>query len=258
MKKKYLLLAFLMLAMFSAFAGIYTPQSVPNPKNWGQDYYVSNPDGILSQAAVDSLNNLAWSLEREAGVEMAIVVLGSFRMNEDEEPNQCELFEFNLELFEYWGIGDAETNRGLLITVSYDDHNMYISTGTSLDADLPDATCDYIMRAFMFPRFKEGDYDKGVIDGVVAIYGYLTDDGVKSTIDEAAENPEESDPVKVFLGIAAIVGIIYLRRKLRGYGGGGGGGYSSGRSWSGGHSSSHSSGSWGGGHTSGGGAGGRW
>lgn len=255
MMKRLFVLILLFLSVSATFAGIYTPQSVPDPKQWGQDYYVSNPDGILSQAAVDSLNNLAWTLERAAGVEMAIVVLGSFRLTEEQEPNTCELFEFNYELFNLWGIGDAKTNRGLLITVSYDDHQMFISTGTSLDADLPDATCLFIQNNFMLPRFREEDYDRGVIDGVIAIFGYLTDEDVKTQIDDAIESGDSDDSMSMIIGIALLVGIVFLRIRNK-FRGGGGSWSSSGGSWGGGSSSS--SGSWGGGSTSGGGAGSRW
>lgn len=254
MMKRIVAFVFLQLVAASAFAGIYTPQSVPNPKQWGQEYYVSNPDGILSQATVDSLNYLARSLEEASGVEMAVVVLGSFRLTEEEQPNTCDLFQFNYELFNLWGIGNAETNRGLLVTVSYDDHQMFISTGTSLDADLPDATCLYIQNKFMLPRFREDDYDRGVMDGALAIYGYLTDDDMKSSIDKASsESSDDNDPFSVILGLIVLAGVIFLRRKVFR---GGGGGYSGGGSWGGSSGSSH--GSWGGGSTSGGGAGSRW
>ena len=103
----------LSLAVISAFAGVYTPHSVPDPKQWGQEYYVSNPDGILSQATVDSLNRIALMLEQYTGdVEMAIVAIGSMRMSEDEEPNTCDIFQFSLELFNYWGIGKSSSNKG--------------------------------------------------------------------------------------------------------------------------------------------------
>jgi len=258
MKRLLFILIFALLSLTTAFAGIYTPKTVPNPKQWGQDYYVSNPDGILSQAAVDSLNRLAWSLEQATGdVELAIVVLGSYRLNEEEEPNTSDLFQFNLELFELWGIGKAGSDRGLLITVSYDSHQMFISTGSSLDSDLPDAACLYIQTHYMLPHFKEDDYDKGLIDGVIAIYGYLVDEGVKAKIDKEVESGGDGDGWTLFILIAAVVGVVFIKKKLGGGTGSGGSGYSSGGFRSSGGSSS-SRGSWGGGHTSGGGAGSRW
>ena len=107
----------------------------------------------------------------------------------------------------------------------------------------------------MLPHFKEGDYDRGVIDGVIAVFGYLTDENAKAKIDDAVENGDD-DAVNTFLASVMFVGVILIgiRRALRG--GGGSGGSYSGSSW--GSSSSSSSGSWGGGSTSGGGAGSRW
>jgi len=203
MKIALLILLLALSVVTSVFAGVYTPQTVPNPKH----------------------------------------------------------FNFNYELFNLWGIGKAETNRGLLITVSYDARKMFMSTGTSLESDLTDASCLYIQKHYMLPHFKNGDYDKGLIEGVVAVYGYLTNDKVKSKIIKAAEsNGSVSDTVLAIIVVFSIILLAWIVSwfsKDSDDSGGSSGSYSS-SSYSSSSSSSSSRGSWGGGSTSGGGAGSSW
>ena len=79
------------------YAEVYTPEDVPSPKEQGQDYYVSNPDGILADTTVTWLNGCAERLEKETEVELCIVALESI--------GDAEAFDFAYELFQRWGIG---------------------------------------------------------------------------------------------------------------------------------------------------------
>ena len=47
--------------------------------------YVCNPDGVLSQAAVDSTDLLLQALEKEKGVETVVVVV-----EEEEESDELQ------------------------------------------------------------------------------------------------------------------------------------------------------------------------
>ena len=66
----------IILALFFAtisYAEVYTPEEVPNPKSQGQEYYVSNPDGILSDSTVNWVNGCAARLKKETEVELCVV-----------------------------------------------------------------------------------------------------------------------------------------------------------------------------------------
>ncbi len=75
----------------------YTVDNLPNPKIKGQDYFVSNPDGILSSGAVSELDGLSKEIEATTKSEFAIVVVNDYVGDSD--------FEFALKLFNTWGIG---------------------------------------------------------------------------------------------------------------------------------------------------------
>ena len=77
----------------------YLPTTVPNPKRMGNDFFVSNPDGILSDATETKLNIMLSDLHQRSEVEVAVVALNSIDLP--------DYTEFAYELFRYWKIGQA-------------------------------------------------------------------------------------------------------------------------------------------------------
>ena len=63
MKKLLLLLFLLTLNSFLFAQKYYTVDQIPYPKAAGQDYFVSNPDGVLSN--IETINGLLVKLEQE-------------------------------------------------------------------------------------------------------------------------------------------------------------------------------------------------
>lgn len=49
-----------------------------NSKNQGQEFFVSNPDGILPAGGVTDLNAISQDIEHRTGAEYAIVVMNDF------------------------------------------------------------------------------------------------------------------------------------------------------------------------------------
>ena len=163
---RYTLLALAFVATL-AQAAVYTPETVPDPKQNGQGCYVANPDTILADSTVQWLDVCALKLERQTDVEMAVVALRSI--------GDADAFNFAYELFQRWGIGHAGKNTGVLILFVLDSHDLRIMTGTGIEGVLTDARCSQIMHDEMFPAFKLGDYDLGLCRGALAIYETCTD-----------------------------------------------------------------------------------
>lgn len=88
--------AFLLFGSLTAQAQ-YTVEEIPNPKENGQNYYVSNPNGILSSAAESEINQMAVEIEEKTKAEVAVVVVSDFEGDDD--------FAFAHRLFNTWGIG---------------------------------------------------------------------------------------------------------------------------------------------------------
>ncbi|WP_188749679.1 TPM domain-containing protein [Parapedobacter defluvii] len=135
--------------------------TIPSPKDTGQEYYVSNPSGILSQTTVDSLNRLAHIVDSLTSSELAVVVVDDFAGDDD--------FQFALDLFNAWRIGKAGSDNGLLLFVGTEKRAYRFITGYGMETVLPDALLKRIGETLLVPKFRAGDYDGGVLAAMDAV-----------------------------------------------------------------------------------------
>jgi uncharacterized protein len=88
--------------------------------------------------------------------------------------------EYATKVFESWKPGQKGKDNGVLVVVVPQDRKMRIEVGYGLEGRLTDGTAGQIIRTWMTPAFKAGNYDKGVEDGVAAILARLEGRGEPS------------------------------------------------------------------------------
>ena len=136
----------------------YTVESVPNVQVADRSQYVTDPDGYIDSASRSHINSMLAQLRDSNSVEAAVVILPSIG-NEDID-------NFATELFTHWGIGKASNDNGLLFIAVMDQRQIVIRTGYGLEGVLPDILCSRIIRQYITPAFREGEYGKGMNDAV--------------------------------------------------------------------------------------------
>ena len=171
MKTIRLLLTFLCIAASLCMqAEVYTIETVPSPKEQGQHFFVSNPDGILSSETVAKLNDLATDLVRASEVELAMVVIDTW-----DENKYSSTYSFAVQLFNYWGIGSAEKNTGVLVLLAVQDRDIQIITGKGIEGILTDAQCGYILDDNL-NYLSDNEWDAGMWHICSDISNYLMTD----------------------------------------------------------------------------------
>lgn len=171
-------------------AATYTVDNLPIPYLQDKTQYVSNPDNILSQAAVDSLNLWLGQMESEHGVQTVLAVV--------ERIKGGETYDFCMALARKYGIGSKEQNSGLIILLSTGDRAYTILTGRGLEGTLPDAICKRIENRQMLPALREGDWNEAMLNTVRAIKAYI--DGDDSLVGSSDFDDDED--------IGAIIGFV--------------------------------------------------
>lgn len=63
-----------------------------------------------------------------------------------------------------WGIGSRDKNNGVLIVVATQDRQSRIEVGYGLEGALPDGLTGRLQDDTMLPYFKQGQYDKGIVN----------------------------------------------------------------------------------------------
>lgn len=103
--------------------------------------------------------------------------------------------EYAVRVFEQWKLGRKGQDNGVLVVVVPRDRRMRIEVGYGLEGTLTDVAASRIIRDVMTPRFRSGDYDGGIAQGVAAIVAHL--EGKASVAAHAPEpSARQSDFIK--------------------------------------------------------------
>ena len=187
------LIAFMMLFPLLGQAKAYKVEEVPIVHLKDSANYVCNPDKVLSDATVQTIDTMLQSLERTTGIEVVVMALT------DVDGGDC--YQFALDLGEKYGVGKKKTDNGLIVLLSTEQRCIQILTGYGLEGVLPDAICKRIQEKHMTPYFAKGKWDEGMLEGMKAIRERL--DGY---------NEEEAESLDIGGGILEAIGglVLYL------------------------------------------------
>ena len=142
------ILCLLLACALPALAGTYRADEIPNVQRMDRRRYVSDPDGILSPAAVAHIDSVCASLRERGLAQVAVVAVDDIAGG--------DTFSFAVDLFRSWGVGSAKSNNGLGILLVKDLREIRFVTGGGLEGILPDALCKRIQLNYMLPAFREG------------------------------------------------------------------------------------------------------
>ncbi len=194
MKRSIILLLGLCLLTILQAQQTYTIHNIPKVRLQDKTRYVSNPAGILSEAACDSIDRMLHTLEQQTGIETVVAVLPSI--------GEADCFDFSHRLLNEWGVGKKGKDNGLVILLVTDQRCIQFYTGYGLEGDLPDAICKRIQIQKMVPHLKTGNWDTGMVEGIRAVCARL--DG--SMTNDNAETEEDFS----FIIFLLIIGIILI------------------------------------------------
>lgn len=175
----------------------WTVEKVPNTRLQGEDIHVSDPNDFLSDSVEMEINTTLSAIRDKADV--FIVALNTIG-NAEPKP-------FATNLLNYWGIGDAETNNGVLMLFVEDQHALEIETGYGAESTLSDAKCEQIFEHTIKPFFKKGNYERGLCAGaaeIVTAFGGELPMGLKAAL-PADKNEEKGGNVFEEYGIVFLL-----------------------------------------------------
>lgn len=197
-KRIYILLVAVVMLMgvVGVEAKSYRVKDIPNVHLKDRTRFVSNPDGILSGDAVARIDSICNSLKERGIAEVVVVAV--------DDISPADMFSFSQELFTSWGVGNGELNNGLGILLVKDMRSVRFHTGYGLEGVLPDATCVQIQQDFMLPSFKKDNYSEGMILGVEAIDGLLTNGELPRAPKQEEDN---SSKMVAFILTLLLVGV---------------------------------------------------
>jgi uncharacterized protein len=205
--KRIALVTLLISGCLMAAAKVYKPSDIRPVHLEDRNRYVCNPDGILSQSAVDRIDAAFRTIQDSTGIQSLIAVLT------DIDPDDC--FEFAHQLGETVGVGRSGSDNGLVILLSTGERCVQFATGYGIEGILTDALCKRIQERYMNPHFADDEWDEGMVAGAEALKDIL----LKGDYDD----DDDTDKIAVLAGIITLIGmflfvvgiVLFIDRKSR-------------------------------------------
>ena len=157
------------------FGGAWAVEQVPVPTLTAP---VTDLTHTLTPEQVSTLQSQLLALQTRKGSQLAILIVPT------TQPEAIE--QYSIRVAEAWKLGRKGTDDGVLLLVAKDDHAVRIEVGYGLEGVLTDATTNRIIRQWMAPQFRAGNYYQGISDASTRIIQLI--DG------EALPEPASSSP----------------------------------------------------------------
>jgi len=116
---------------------------------------------MLSQGTVRQLDLLLKDLEQRDSTQIVVLTVPSLE--------GASLEDFSMRVAEQWKVGHKGLDNGAILLVSRADRKVRIEVGYGLEGRLTDLQAGRIIRGIIVPEFKEGRFDRGVVNGVQAM-----------------------------------------------------------------------------------------
>lgn len=140
----------LLLALFIIALCPVISFAVISPTN---DFYVNDYANVLSEETENHILRASKQLETETSAQICVLTVNTL--------DGADVFEYSLEVFRDWGIGDEEKDNGVLILLSVEDRQMWITTGYGVEGTLNDGKLGRFRDEYATPYYSNGDYDQG-------------------------------------------------------------------------------------------------
>jgi len=143
---------FILLALVFGVAFAFSAlakQPPPSPTQW-----VTDEAGILAASDASALNEKLRAFEQSSGAQVIVYVFKSL----EGDP----LEDFTIRCAEKWKVGNKKYDNGLILFVFVQERKFRIEVGYGLEGAITDAFSSDVLRNYLTPHFRQGDYAGGL------------------------------------------------------------------------------------------------
>ena len=165
--------------------------------------------GILRANTISALNELLIKFDENSTNQISVVTLKSL--------GGYEIEEFANEQARFLALGQKEYDNGILLLVAPNERKVRIEVGYGLEGVLTDGIAKRIIDYKILPHFRAGDYESGVVSGVLSILDFIENGDIKFDPISRA-NAEEADiGFIIFMIFFLIVLYMIMRSNANSY-----------------------------------------
>jgi uncharacterized protein len=142
--------------------------------------HINDTAHLLGTDAVGELEQRLSAYEDSTGNQIVLLTVSSL---EGEA-----LEDYTMRVVETWKLGQAGVDNGVLLFIAQDDRKIRIEVGYGLEASVTDAASSYIINQIITPLFRQGEFEEGIRQGLLALMeaadGTLSQDAIASGSDD--------------------------------------------------------------------------
>jgi uncharacterized protein len=160
----------------------------------------------LSAEQVQSLTQQLQALEQRKGSRVAILILAT------TQPE--DIAQYSIRVTDAWNLSrtDKQAQDGVLLTVAKDDHRVRIDVGRDLEGAIPDAAADRIIREYITPKFRAGDFNGGITDALGALTKLIDGEQLPPPLTDNRHGQSSHDAFNLLIPL--IFAVLWLRAFL--------------------------------------------
>lgn len=132
-----------------------------------EQFYVADYAGVIDADVQSAIVNSSAELYDRTGAQIVVVTVNFI--------GDSNIEEYSMQLFNTWGIGDAEKDNGVLLLMVIGAENYWCVQGKGLEALFPTSTIKRLLDEYLEPDFAQGHYSDGARKMYDAIYAELLD-----------------------------------------------------------------------------------
>ncbi len=143
---------------------ILSPKAIVKPT---EEFYVNDYANILSNEVEEYI--ITHSKELAASTKAQIVVVTVPNLEGED------LETYANKLFNYFQIGDAKENNGLLLLLALEEREFRVEVGYGLEGVLTDGLTGRYQDEYIIPYLKDDNWNEGIKNGYAAFYKKICD-----------------------------------------------------------------------------------
>ena len=122
---------------------------------------VTDTSGTLDNDQRQALESSLAALEQRKGAQIAVLMVPT------TQPE--DIAQYSIRVVDAWKLGRKNVDDGALLIVAKNDHRVRIEVGRGLEGAIPDAASARIIREYITPKFRAGDFYGGIVDATDAM-----------------------------------------------------------------------------------------
>jgi len=155
--KKIILISIILVFAASVLSSL----DVPKLNSAVNDYA-----NIINSNDEEKLEALLRDVEAKTSSQVALLTISSLQGE--------NLEDYSMRVVQAWKLGQKEFDNGVLLLVAFNEKKIRIEVGYGLESVITDAKSGFIIRNYIVPGFKKGDFAGGITNGLLAISGLVT------------------------------------------------------------------------------------